>query len=453
VRGWRLAAVPAAALLLVPVGLPGHRSRQPAPTLSCASTPATTASPTTGSAPSGAPRRLPALPLRTRGPRLVDRAGAEVHLASVNWYGAEERDYVVGGLDHQRLDTIASEIRALGFNSVRLPWSNALVHDNPVVCDASVAANPRLRGQRALAVLDAVVTALGRQGLLVVLDNHQTTADWCCLPTAEDSLWYNAGSNASDPAWVQGFHTAQWLADWQTMARHYSGPRYRNVVAADLRNEPRGGASWGPPATPPPGCQPPAQDSKDWRDAAERGAACVLAANPNLLIMVEGVAYSLDFSGPIAAPIAMPAGHEHQLVYSPHDYQEDHASDVNADPARLDAVLTRNWGQLATGPTATPIWLGEFGTCHTALVGCGDNHDHSHEWLLNLAQYLGARDLGWSYWPLNGTQSRGSTRTFGSEETFGVLDTAWRCPASRALTDVLRGLPGASRTSPPPCSR
>jgi len=302
-------------------------------------------------------------------------------------------------------------------------------------------------------VLDAVITALGRQGLLVILDNHMTTADWCCLPTPEDSLWYNAGSNPSDPVWVQGFHTAQWLADWQTMARRYSGPRYRTVIAADLRNEPRDGARWGSPTASPPRCQPPAQDSTDWRDAAERGAACVLAANPNLLVMVEGVAYALDFSGPIAAPIALPAGHEHQLVYSPHDYQEYHPSDVNADPGRLAALLTRSWGQLATGPNATPVWIGEFGTCHTASIGCGDNHDHSHEWFLDLAQYIDAHDLGWSYWPLNGTQSRGSTRTFGAEETFGVLDTTWRCSASPALTAVLRGLPGAGRTPPPACTR
>ncbi|HEV3450076.1 MAG TPA: cellulase family glycosylhydrolase [Acidimicrobiia bacterium] len=391
-----------------------------------------------------APLRLPAPPLRTRGPDLVDRRGAVVRLASVNWYGAEEQDSVVGGLDRQPLDTIAAEIRALGFNSVRLPWSNALLHDDPTVCDASVAANPSLRGKRALAVLDAVITALGRQGLMVILDNHMTTADWCCLPTDEDSLWYNAGHNAADPAWVQSFHTGQWLADWQTMARRYRGPSYHNVIGADLRNEPRGGATWGSPAGPAPGCRPPAQDTKDWRDAAERGAACVLAASPDLLIMVEGVGYSLDFTGIPAGPVVLPRGHEHQLVYSPHDYQEDHAPDANADAGRLAAVLDQRWGSLATGPGATPVWVGEFGTCHTPAVQCDDNRTHSREWFANLAAYVTAHRFGWSYWPLNGTQSRGSTRQLGAEETFGVLDPTWACSAQPGLTAILQRMVGAA---------
>src|ERR687892_46530 len=55
--------------------------------------------------------------------------GERAKLAGVNWYGAEERDEVVGGLDYQPLDRIAACIAAMGFNTVRLPFSNALVRD------------------------------------------------------------------------------------------------------------------------------------------------------------------------------------------------------------------------------------------------------------------------------------------------------------------------------------
>src|SRR5918996_4211831 len=68
-------------------------------------------------------------PLRTDGRWVVDAKRRRVKLAGVNWYGAEERDMVVGGLDHQPLDRIASCIAAMGFNTVRLPFSNALVRE------------------------------------------------------------------------------------------------------------------------------------------------------------------------------------------------------------------------------------------------------------------------------------------------------------------------------------
>jgi endoglucanase len=451
--GWRWAAIPLAGLLLSGA----VAARAPAPARAdgtapaCASAgsgpppgPASTAPTTHGAPPRLAPLRLPALPLRTTGSRIVGRDHRDVTLASVNWYGAEEQDYVVGGLDRRPVDVIAREIRALGFNSVRLPWSNALLHDNPVVCDASVAANPQLRGQHALTVLDAVVRALGAQGIMVILDDHMTTADWCCLPTDTDSLWYNAAPTPTQPAWLQTFHTAQWLTDWQTMVRHYRGARYRNVVGVDLRNEPRGSAMWGTQTGPAPGCQPPAQDTPDWHDAAERGAACVLAANPDLLVMVEGVAYALTLTGAATAPVVLPAGHTHQLVYSPHDYSQDQPVDVNADPARLAAHFTQYWGFLASGATPTPIWLGEFGTCHNAQLACDQNQDHSREWVVNLGRYLTSNRFSWGYWPLNGTQSRGITRVAGDEESFGVLDAGWSCEAQPALTALLRGLPGAT---------
>src|SRR5438105_4350423 len=70
---------------------------------------------------------LPALPLSASGRWIVDANGHRFKLASVNWYGAEEQDHVVAGLERADLHAIARTIRAQGFNSVRLPWSNELV--------------------------------------------------------------------------------------------------------------------------------------------------------------------------------------------------------------------------------------------------------------------------------------------------------------------------------------
>ena len=39
------------------------------------------------------------LPLHTKGRFIVDEGGNRIKLACVNWYGAEEMDFVVAGLE------------------------------------------------------------------------------------------------------------------------------------------------------------------------------------------------------------------------------------------------------------------------------------------------------------------------------------------------------------------
>ncbi len=110
----------------------------------------------------------------------MDAAGHSVRLTSVNWYGFDQKEFVVGGLDHAPLATIVSEIVALGVNSVRLPWANETLEHNPVVADYAVKANPQFKGKRAMEIMDAVVAALAKAHIMVILDNHMSRADWCC---------------------------------------------------------------------------------------------------------------------------------------------------------------------------------------------------------------------------------------------------------------------------------
>ena len=58
-----------------------------------------------------------------------------MRLASVNWYGFDQKEYVVGGLDHAPLDEIIAQIQQIGVNSVRLPWANETLEHNPRVPD------------------------------------------------------------------------------------------------------------------------------------------------------------------------------------------------------------------------------------------------------------------------------------------------------------------------------
>ena len=221
----------------------------------------------------------PVFPLHVSGPAIVDTKGSRVRLAAVNWYGTDSADYVVAGLQLQPLQSIVAEIKTLGFNAVRLPWSNQMYESNPVVGNYALAANTSMQGQHALTILDQVVAALTAANIMVILDNHNSDAEWCCSNDG-NTLWYNSS-----------YPETSWLADWQGMAQRYQGNPL--VIGVDLRNEPRINATWEGSAT------------TDWHAAAQREGNAVLAINPHLLIFVEGVNYALDLSGVAALPIQL----------------------------------------------------------------------------------------------------------------------------------------------------
>jgi len=135
-----------------------------------------------------------------------------VRLASVNWYGAEEQDFVVGGLDFQPYQAILQKSKLLGFNSIRLPISNQLVEQNPIIT-AHVAANPELRSMHALEILDRIVNYAGALGISIVLDDHRSDAGW---GTQADGLWY-----------TKKYPEAAFNQDWATLAQRYT---VNNVV-------------------------------------------------------------------------------------------------------------------------------------------------------------------------------------------------------------------------------
>lgn len=66
-------------------------------------------------------------PLRTAGRDIIDSNGKRIKLASVNWYGASDVDFVAMGLDVRHRKEIAATIKKMGFNSVRFPYSDQMV--------------------------------------------------------------------------------------------------------------------------------------------------------------------------------------------------------------------------------------------------------------------------------------------------------------------------------------
>jgi endoglucanase len=355
-------------------------------------------------APSASAQRAIRPPLHTSGHQVLDADSHPVRLTSVNWYGFDQKEFVAGGLDHASLETIVTQIRAMGVNSVRLPWANETLERNPAVADYAVKANPQFRGKHAMDVMDTVIAALARAHILVILDNHMSRADWCCDESDGNGLWYNAE-----------YAEEKWLVDWQTIVRRYKHQRW--VIGADLRNELRSGAQWG-------GSDP----RLDWHAAAERGGNAVLAANSKLLVFVESPQYSTDFTGFDKLPVVLKI--PNRLVYSPHAYAP--ANHAFQSYEELKQVYDARAGFLLRVEPGVPLWVGEFGTCQT--LDCGDNS----RWFQWFIRYLAENNLSWSYWPLNGTQSSGVSRTYDTLETYGLLSPDYQQIGAPKIVELLR---------------
>lgn len=413
-------------------------------------------SPASGAAGAGAalplPRHITPVPgwLHTDGTRIVDAHGHAVRLIAVNWYGAEGPDFVPGGLDRRSYMQILLTIKGLGFNTVRLPYSNELVERNPRVY-RHLDANPALRGRHALSILDAIVDGARRAGLMVILDNHRSDAGWSALGSGR---WY-----------TPRYPESAWIADWLTLARRYS--HNTAVVGVDVRNEPhsngpgleilalgylRQGATWGP-------YHGQSNPSSDWRQAAERAGNAILRVNPHLLIIVEGTEiypnadgtpdiywWGANLRGALAYPVrlALP----HRLVYSAHEYGPQMHSQRWFSPHMTEAQwqheFAAHWGVLLArrGPDAAPVWLGEFGTPNLSARDVSNTRPASQgQWFTALVHYIGQTGVGWAYWAVNGTMSSGpSHRRYGAPDTFGLLTPDWQHLSQPALMRALRSI-------------
>ena len=209
--------------------------------------------------------------------------------------------------------------------------------------------------------------------------------------------------------------------------------RYKDnsyIIGCDLRNELRDATINGHDYSPSWGS---GNVETDWRLAAMNVSSYILDINPNLLIIIEGINYALDLTGVYHNPAVLTVSNK--LVYSAHDYSWDH-SGSNADYNVMYKDLGDNWGYILTQNQSytAPVWIGEFGTCHYNSCIKGDT------WWNSIRQYIVNADIDWSWWAMDGTESTGDGRTYGSEETFGILNLTWNGMASQQLVMDLQAI-------------
>ncbi|HEY8476643.1 MAG TPA: cellulase family glycosylhydrolase, partial [Chloroflexota bacterium] len=333
------------------------------------------------------PDGRPANYLHTCGSRILDSRGNEVRITGINWFGMETGTYAPHGLAVRNYRSILDQVVVLGYNTIRLPLSNEVLHPRHPPEGINYQVNPELEGLSGLEVLDRIVAAARERGLKIVLDRHRPT------PEAQSALWY-----------TEQVSEEQWIEDWRFLARRYLGDD--TVIGVDLHNEPREPATWGT-----------GDLSTDWRLAAERAGNAILAENPYLLIFVQGVDLVGDdrywwggnLMGVREAPVRLDV--PNRVVYTPHDYGPAvhpqpwfQAPDF---PANLPGVWDRHWGYLHREGIA-PVVLGELG-------GRSTGEDPEGLWQRAIFQYLADHGIGYIVWAINPNSS----------DTGGLLAEDW----------------------------
>ncbi|BAZ38749.1 putative cellulase [Calothrix sp. NIES-4101] len=348
------------------------------------------------------------LPLSTSAAKIIDAQGKTLLFRGVNWFGMESEAHAPHGLWKRDYKEMLSQIKSLGYNTIRLPYSvEALRSKSASGIDYTIGNNKELEGKTPLEIMDLVVKEAERQGLLVILDSHRLSDKR--IP----ELWYG-----------DGFSEADWIDTWQMLAKHYRNQR--NIVGADLKNEPHGKASWGTNDL-----------ATDWRLAAERAGNAILSINPNWLIIVEGVENNVprqklthywwggNLEGVKRYPVRL--SRRNKLVYSPHEYGEGVFKQPYFAHKNFPQNLTQRW---ETGfyyiarQKIAPIWIGEFGGRKV------DNKSKEGIWQNKFVNYIRDNNLSFAYWSWNPNSS----------DTGGILLDDWKsidAPKQVLLSKIL----------------
>jgi len=338
---------------------------------------------------SAADLRAGASEVVTAGHQFTDRSGRPILLKSIMWEGFNDIGMMAHGLDRQPLSYIAGLLKHQGFDSVRLLFSNGMLHFTHRKTDAAVAQkNPELAGLIPRQAFYRVVEEITKAGLYVVIDNHQTRSGYF---RHDEGQWFTANYDES-----------RWLRDWDYVAYLFrANPR---VIGYEFRNEVR--SNHVDPTEPVWG----GGGKYDWRRAQVAAATTVWRRNPAKIAFISGLDYDSTLVPVVSDPITakdFPDMHGPiYLAYSVHSFAWFSSHDAQGKslnihlftmaPAVQRQVLYASFGFVAASNAAytAPIWLSEFGVTPDA----SDTYAATFK---NLLSYLSELHISFGYYTLS----------------------------------------------------
>lgn len=341
--------------------------------------------------------------LSVKGNKIVDKDGKEVWLTGVNWFGYNTGTNIFDGLWGSELVSSVTAIADHGFNLIRIPFSAELINQWAAgeypKANYNQAYNPDLNSMNSLEIFDYVLKLCEANGIKVMIDIHCAKTD---ASGHTVNLWYNDSVTTEDY-----YKALEWMAD-----------RYKDndtIIAYDLKNEPHGKPYEGDKAAK----WDTSKDANNWKYVAETAASRVLAKNPNVLIMVEGIEiYPKDIKkngdfhstdekdyyfnwwggnlrGVKNDPIDL-GKYQNKLVYSPHDYgptvyqQPWFQGDYDFD-SLMKECWQENWFYIHKQNIA-PLLIGEWGGFMT---------EPNITWMTYMRQLIKENHLNHTFWCFN----------------------------------------------------
>ncbi|MDC7221931.1 MAG: cellulase family glycosylhydrolase [Spirochaetales bacterium] len=336
-------------------------------------------------------------------------------MTGVNWFGFETGIYVPHGLWLRDYKSMLQQMADLGFNTIRLPFSNEMLDQTPTdgiqinaygVDDytGETGLNVELEGLSSLEIMDAIIEEAGNQGLRIVLDCHSREADGYY----DETLWY-----------TDDFSEDEWIADWEMLAERYKDTD--NVVAYDINNEPHGGyivdgmspaATWG--------FDLEEYGDTNWKAAAERCAQAILDIDPDIFIVIQGVQdyegsnywWGSNHAGLNDYPITdLP---KNRVIYSVHEYGPEVSSQDWFDDASFPDNLPDVWQEafwFIYEEELGGLYIGEIGITEESA---SDTSTIAYQWFTSFLEYAGDK-VHFTVWSWNPN----------SGDTGGILQDDW----------------------------
>ncbi|KAG8375040.1 hypothetical protein BUALT_Bualt10G0058300 [Buddleja alternifolia] len=346
--------------------------------------------------------------------------GKRVKLACANWVSHLE-PMIAEGLEKKPLKYIVNQIAKTGFNCVRFTWATYMFtrpdYYNLTVSQsldkyglksakAGIARNnPHLLHMKVVQAHKAVVVELGRNKLMVVLDNHVSQPTWCCNGRDGNGFFGDAS-----------FDPTEWLHGLALVARMYkSNPA---VVGMSLRNELRGDR----------------QNEADWYKYMQDGATTVHKESPDFLVIISGLDFDTNLRFLKTKPLQINL--DNKLVYEAHWYSFDNPADKwKSQTNHLCASVTQNARNnylfLLTGNNSFPLFLSEFGIDQRGV------NEADNRYISCLLAAIAENDVDWALWTFHGSYILREEKV-NLDEFYGVTDFNWDRPRNHSFLERLQ---------------
>ncbi|KAJ3545586.1 hypothetical protein NM208_g2440 [Fusarium decemcellulare] len=372
-------------------------------------------------------------PLRTSGGSIINSKDEVVAFAGANWPGHGEV-MVPEGLQYQSIEEVINDIKSIGMNAIRLTFAIQLVDEiyenggqdidlktafekglgqenGTIVLRKVLENNPSFTAETTrLEVYDAIAAECLRQQVYINLDNHISSAEWCC-GGADGNTWW--GDTKFDPDnWVRGHaYMAAHARNWPAK------------VSQSLRNEPR-------TPTNNDKLRDESYNWRDWYDYMRKGADAVHEANPDTLIILSGLDYD-TYVTPVFTGIVLEPGTEKfsrddfvgygddKLVLEIHNYENKITSCAslrnNLYRKGFQAMNESDPGTV----NAFPVMLTEFG--HSMQ---GADYTTAQTYMSCLSEYLPEVKASWFIWVIVGRYyTRQGIQEF--DDSWGLKKPDW----------------------------